>query len=182
LRLRKSRAVRCSSRPARRSAEASRLLSCGCAHFRVQPDTARQLTTVQPPRGVTERSQLPRRTTEMPLLATLMEFPSPSTLELRRVHSTPACLTGYVPSTGFHTLSTVFSSPERPALFHAGNAHGVSLSRGFPSPPGPSARRRWITLMTFLHRTNRLSMRGARLRTPKRASRTFAASRALLRR
>ena len=65
-----------------------------------------------------------------------MEFPSPSTLELRRVHSTPACLTGYVPSSGFLTLSTAYSSPERPALFHAENAHGVSLSRGFPSPSG----------------------------------------------
>jgi hypothetical protein len=58
-RLRKSRAVRYSGRPTRRSAEASRLLSCGCAHYRVQPDTARQLTTTQPPRGATERSQHP---------------------------------------------------------------------------------------------------------------------------
>jgi hypothetical protein len=66
-----------------------------------------------------------------------MEFPAPSTLELRRVHSTPACLTGYVPSSGFLTLSTVYSSPERPALFHAGNVHGVSPFRGFPSPSGP---------------------------------------------
>jgi hypothetical protein len=99
-------------------------------------------------------AQPPRRATELLLLATLMEFPSPSTLEPRRVHSTPACLTGYVPPTGFRTLSTDCSSPERPALFHAGNAHGVSLSRGFPPPPGPPARRRWITLMTFLHRTN----------------------------
>jgi hypothetical protein len=106
----------------------------------------------------------------MPLLATLMEFPSPSTRKPRRVHSTPACLTGYVPSTGFHTLSTAFSSPERPALFHAGNAHGVLLSRGFPSPPGPPARRRWITLLTFLHRTNLLSMRGVRLRALPRIS------------
>jgi hypothetical protein len=74
-----------------------------------------------------------RRLPRLPLLATLMEFPSPSTLEPRRVHSTPACLTGYVPSTGFHTLSTVCSSPERPALFHAGNAHGVFRPPGvFP--------------------------------------------------
>ena len=81
-------------------------------------------------------SQLPRRVSKHRLLATLMEFPFPSTLELRRVHSTPACLTGYVPSSGFHTLSTVCSSSERPALFHADNAHGISLSRGFPSLPG----------------------------------------------
>lgn len=83
-------------------------------------------------------AQPPRRAAEMPLSATLMEFPSPSTHEPRRVHSTPACLTGYVPSTGFRTLSTACSSPGRPALFHAGNAHGVSLFRGFPSPPGPA--------------------------------------------
>jgi hypothetical protein len=164
MRLRKSRAVRFSSRPTRRSAEASRLLSCGCAHCRVQPDTARQLTTAKPPRRATKRSQSPRRATELPLLATLMEFPSPSTRKPRRVHSTPVCLTGYVPSTGFYTLSTACSSPERPALFHAGNVHGVSLSRGFPSPSGPPARRRWIALLTFLHRTNELSMRGVRLR------------------
>ena len=31
---------------------------------------------------------------------------------------------------------------------------GFLLSRGFPPPPGPSARRRGITLMAFLHRTN----------------------------
>jgi hypothetical protein len=59
-----------------------------------------------------------------------MEFLSPSTLRPRRVHSTPACLTGYVPSTGFLTLSTACSSPERPALFHAGNAHGVFALQG----------------------------------------------------
>lgn len=153
MRLKKSRAVRCSNRPTCRSAEASRLLSCGCAHYRVQPDTARQRTATQPPRRVTQRSVAPKGY-RLPLLATLMEFPSPSTHKLRRVYSTPACLTGYVPSSGFHTLSTVYSSPERPALFHAGNAHGVSLSRGLPSPSGPPARRRRITLMTFLHRTN----------------------------
>jgi hypothetical protein len=59
-----------------------------------------------------------------------MEFLSPSTLQPRRVHSTPACLTGYVPPTGFHTLSTACSSPRRPALFRAGNAHGVFRSPG----------------------------------------------------
>jgi hypothetical protein len=69
--------------------------------------------------------------------ATLMEFASPSAHQLRRVYSTPACHTGYVPSTGFHTLSTAYSSPERPALFHAGNAHGVLLFRDFPSLSGP---------------------------------------------
>ena len=64
---------------------------------------------------------------------------SPTTLEPERVHSTPACHTDYVPSSGFLTLSTAFSSLERPVLFHTGNVHGVSLSRGFPSLSGPSS-------------------------------------------
>jgi hypothetical protein len=71
--------------------------------------------------------------------ATPMEFLAPSTLEPGRVHSPPVCRTGYVPPSGFLTLSTAYSSPGRPALFHADNAHGVlGLSRGLPSP---SARR-----------------------------------------
>jgi hypothetical protein len=59
-RLRKSCAVRYSSRPTRRSAEALRLLSCGCAHYRVQPDTARQLTTTRSPRRVSESPITPK--------------------------------------------------------------------------------------------------------------------------
>jgi hypothetical protein len=180
MRLRKSRAVRYSVRPTRRSAEASRLLSCGCAHYRVQPDTARQLTAALPPRGVAPRSVAPRDH-RAPLLATLMEFPTPSTRKPRRVHSTPVCLTGYVPPTGFLTLSTVCSSPERPALFHAGNAHGVSLSRGFPSLPGSATHRLGITLMTFLHRTNESSMRGVRAPRAETRFSDLSASRALLR-
>jgi hypothetical protein len=180
-RLRKSRAVRYSSdlpvdRP--KPHDSSHAVAPTTGSNPTRPANSRPPSHPEGPPGALP----PRRAAEMPLLATLLEFPSPSTLELRRVHSTPACLTGYVPPTGFYTLSTVCSSPERPALFHAGNAHGVSLSRGFPSPPGPPARRRWIALVTFLHRTNILSMRGAHLRTPKRASRAFAASRALLRR
>jgi len=128
-------------------------------------------------------AQLPRRAAGLPLSATLMEFPSPSTHEPRRVHSTPVCLTGYVPSAGFLTLSTDSSSPERPALFHAGNAHGVFCPSGvFPHRQVPTTRRLGIALLTFLHRANDSSMRGVRQFTPKRASRTFAASRALLRR
>jgi hypothetical protein len=138
MQLRKSRAVRYSVRPTRRSAEASRLLSCGCAHYRVQPDTARQLTVALPPRGVAPRSVAPRDH-RAPLLATLMEFPTPSTHKPRRVHSTPVCLTGYVPPTGFLTLSTGYSSLRRLALFHASSAHGVlSLSRDFPLLLGPA--------------------------------------------
>jgi len=125
----------------------------------------------------------PRRAAGLPLSATLMEFPSPSTRKPRRVHSTPVCLTGYVPSTGFLTLSTVSASPERPALFHAGNAHGVFCPSGvFPHRQVPTTRRLGIALLTFLHRTGDSSTRGVRQFTPKRAYRTFAASRALLRR
>jgi hypothetical protein len=69
--------------------------------------------------------------------ATLVEFGAPSAHELKRVHSTPAYLTGYVPPSGFFTLTTVSSSLERPVLFHTGNAHGILLSRDFPSQPGP---------------------------------------------
>jgi len=57
---------------------------------------------------------------------------SPTTLEPERVHFTPGCHPDYVPSSGFLTLSTVSSSLGRPALFHAGNAHGVRPSGVFP--------------------------------------------------
>lgn len=79
-----------------------------------------------------------RRATIIGPSATLMEFLYPSTLQLKRVYSTPACHTDYVPSSGFCTLSTVYSSLERPALFHAGNAHGLSLFRDLPSLSGPT--------------------------------------------
>jgi hypothetical protein len=79
-----------------------------------------------------------------------MEFGAPSTLEPRRVYSTPVYLTGYGPSSGFLTLSTAYSSPERSALFHAENAHGVLLSRDFPSQPGPARFRDRKTLSAFL--------------------------------
>jgi hypothetical protein len=138
-----------------------------------EPDHPEGPSGAQPPRGAAE----------LPLSATLMEFPSPSTLEPRRVHSTPACLTGYVPPAGFHTLSTDYSSPGRPALFRAGNAHGVFYPSGvFPHRQVPTTRRLGIALLTFLHRANESSMRGVRQFTPKRALRTFTASRALLRR
>jgi hypothetical protein len=60
-----------------------------------------------------------------------MEFCAPSTLEHERVYSTPVCQAGYVPPSGFLTLSTVYSSPAPPALFQAGNALGVSALQGF---------------------------------------------------
>jgi hypothetical protein len=70
-------AFRYSSRSARHSAEAKQLLSCGCAHYRVQPNVARR------PRSsfCSEEQKKPTRS------ATLMEF-----LPLRRMspsESTP---------------------------------------------------------------------------------------------
>lgn len=62
----------------------------------------------------------------------------PTTLKPERVYSTPVCHTDYVPPSGFRTLSTAFSSLERPALFHAGNAHGFLPFRDFPSLSGPT--------------------------------------------
>jgi hypothetical protein len=78
-----------------------------------------------------------------------------SSWPLRRIspsESTPPRLanTGYVPSTGFRTLSTASSSLGRPALFHAGSAHGVPPYRGFPSPSGPQARHLGIALLVFV--------------------------------
>jgi hypothetical protein len=83
--------------------------------------------------------------------ATLVEFFAPSTRKPERVYLTPVYLTGYVPPTGFLTLTTVCSSLERLALFHARNVHGVLLSRGFPSQPGPVAHHYRMTLLAFLH-------------------------------
>jgi hypothetical protein len=154
-RLRKSRAVRYSSdlpvdRP--KPHDSSHAVAPTTGSNPTRPANSRPPSHPEGPPGALP----PRRAAEMPLLATLLEVPSPATLVLRRVHSTPACLTGYVPPTGFYTLSTVCSSPERPALFHAGNAHGVLLSRGFPSLPGSVTHRLGITLLTFLHRTKRM--------------------------
>jgi hypothetical protein len=54
---------------------------------------------------------------------------SPTAHEESEVHSTRVCLARYVPLPGFPTLLGVFSSRNRPVLFHTGNALGVS-------PPG----------------------------------------------
>jgi len=62
-------AVRYFSQSARCSAETKQLLSCGCAHYRVQPNVARQ-----PRRPPAPKSRRPARS------ATLMEF-----LPLRRL-------------------------------------------------------------------------------------------------
>jgi hypothetical protein len=52
----------------------------------------------------------------------------------RGVHDSQACLTRFVPSSGFLTLLTVYSSPCLPALFHAGTLMGFH-------PPGVSPLR-----------------------------------------
>jgi hypothetical protein len=111
---------------------------------------------------------------------------SPSTLQPERVHSTPACRTGYVPSSGFYTLSTACSSLERPALFHAGNAHGVLALQGFSL----AVRSRRLVTGGFpswrfsSHCGVNSAMLGTRFSAntiTAPASRAFAASRGLLR-
>jgi hypothetical protein len=69
-----------------------------------------------------------------------MEFCAPSTLEHERVHSTPVCHTGYVPPTGFLTLTTDYSSPAPPVIFQTGNALGVFALQGVSL----TVRFRWL--------------------------------------
>ena len=118
-------------------------------------------------------------------LATLMEFFAPSAHQLRRVHLSPAYLTGYVPPSGFLTLSTVYSSPERPVLFHTGNAHGVLLSRDFPSQPGPAGSSpQDYPLDVSPHTANKLTLQCGAFGTCKPLSlrpKPFVVFRALLR-
>jgi len=85
----------------------------------------RALFRVHPPGPLAHR---PPKGCRLP--APLLEFATPSTLEPGQVHSTPVCLAGYVPPPGFLTLTAACSLPGRPALFHAGNALGVSRSSG----------------------------------------------------
>ena len=66
-----------------------------------------------------------------------------SALEASGVHSTRAYLTRYVPPAGFRTLLTAYSSPHRPALFHAGGTLRISPFEAFPfqrsrNPSGPA--------------------------------------------
>jgi len=119
------RAIRYSCRSIGHSAETKQLLSCGCAHFRAFPNVARR-----PHRRLLRRAHNGSTSDSHGVS-------SPSTHQPERVYSTPACRTGYVPSSGFRTLSTACSSLGRPALFHASNVHGVLPFRGFPSPSGP---------------------------------------------
>jgi hypothetical protein len=183
-------ALRYSDGPTRPGAEAPERLSCGCAHFRVHNPT-------RPAWSAATFPILPRPT---PKSRTHPNRPdgvagqlSWSLVPLRRSspsESTPPrfAKAGYVPPTGFFALSTVCSSLGRPALFHAGDVHGVSLFREFPSLPGSVARRDENTLLALLLRTgcqpiklaNNISCGGAMLHGPVPRQSPFAAFRALL--
>jgi len=77
----------------------------------------------------------------------LVGLRSPSALAALEARSTPVCLAGHLPSSGFRTLLTACFFQGLPALFHAGNALGV-----FPSGPFP---------LTELSRSlERLGLRG----------------------
>ena len=65
-----------------------------------------------------------------------------------RVYSTPACHTGYVPPAGFLTLSTGYSSLERPVLFHTGVVLGVLYTLQGVSL---TTRSRWLVTCGITH-------------------------------
>jgi hypothetical protein len=166
--------IRYSCRSIGHSAETKQLLSCGYAHFRAVPNVARR------------PYHRPLRRAHSGSTSDSHGVFSPSTLQPERVHSTPACRTGYVPSSGFYTLSTACSSLERPALFHAGNAHGVLALQGFSL----AVRSRRLVTGGFpswrfsSHCGVNSAMLGTRFSATAitaSASRAFAASRGLLR-
>ena len=63
------------------------------------------------------------------------EVCSPSAPSFNRIHDEYSGLAApeYGPPTGFLTLLTVYAPVELPALFHAGDTHGVFPFRAFPS-------------------------------------------------
>ena len=63
----------------------------------------------------------------------LVRFVAPSARSTWRVHSTRDCLSRYVPPSGFRTPLTACSSPDYPALFHAGALMEFPPFRAFPS-------------------------------------------------
>ena len=82
--------------------------------------------------------------------APLMGLCAPTTLQERRSHHPGAFHTPFV-----LTLSALCSPPDRPALFHAGNVHGVSPSELFPleEPYRLSAAVALLMLPLTLHTT-----------------------------
>jgi hypothetical protein len=154
----KQRTLRFSVVPIRCSAEASQLLSCGYAPYRAPP---------------TRPADLPLCAGQNRLPATLMEFLAPTTHEPERVHFSPVCLTGYVPSSGFRTLPSGYSSPRRPTLFQAGSALGVFALQGLP----PTARSRGLVVSRNCPRGVASSFalpRSSGSRRPSQVSRTCA--------
>jgi hypothetical protein len=145
-------------------------LSCGCAHSRVQPGAACRSAVAHHELAVAKQAVASLHTNDPhERSGRLLSW---SFVPLRRVspsEATPPRLadTEYVPPSGFLTLSAACSSLERPALFHAGNAHGVSPSRGFPSLPGPTARHSGIALLTFLPRIGQSVARSGRRRASR---------------
>ena len=97
----------------------------------------------------------------------LVGFWSPTTLEERRSHRSGVYRTPVVALSGFLTLSALCSPPVRPALFRAGNVHGVSPSERFPlkEPYRLSAAVALLTLTLLLHCRTNLPLRAKRAKT-----------------
>jgi hypothetical protein len=97
----------------------------------------RALLRLRPLQGVT-RTARRRRIAAMTIGRQLLPWSFASLRRLSTSESACELPSRDVPPSGFLTLSTDYSSPARPALFHAGNALGISLFRGFPPPSAPS--------------------------------------------
>lgn len=76
--------------------------------------------------------------------APLMRFSAPSALSNCRVYSTGVYRAPYVPSPGFHTLSTAFSSTAYPALFHARALMEFLTLQSFSLARSRGASRRFV--------------------------------------
>jgi len=98
----------------------------------------------------------------------LMRFVAPPALSTRRVHSTQACLTWYVPPSGFRTLLTVCSSNGLPGLVSCRSAHGVPALQSFSLARSRDASRRPDAFLPFA-RADRPG-RGPRARLATEAS------------
>jgi hypothetical protein len=76
--------------------------------------------------------------------APLMRFCLPFSAQTIRVHSTRACLTRYVPLSGFLNLLVAYSSNRPEALFHASDAHGI-----FPAEFSPRIQHRTFVRIDY---------------------------------
>jgi len=95
----------------------------------------------------------------------LLGLRSPSALSALEARSTPVCLAGHLPSSGFRTLLTVCFFQNLPALFHAGNALGVFPSGLFPltEPSHPLGCPCLRGVSRALRRCNQVNLRAAAL-------------------